>query len=151
MRFKWNPKIFLYRGKHEVTFEAATSEAERWDLYERGPRLFNYRIPLETAVANLVSTLALFEPILTEPVQDLFAKPNLNFLRDNAGIEMPERPEGYPEIMPVDKNLFMNGDTVDIMRLDGLDPMIAWAMGAATGHTAIALWKEDEVNNYWRN
>ena len=26
------------------------------------------------------------------------------------------------------------------------DPMIAWAMGAATGHTAIALWKDDEVN-----
>ena len=25
------------------------------------------------------------------------------------------------------------------------DPMIAWAMGAATGHTAIALWKDDEV------
>ena len=28
-----------------------------------------------------------------------------------------------------------NGDTFNIMRLDGLDPMIAWAMGAATGHT----------------
>ena len=39
----------------------------------------------------------------------------------------------------------MNGDTINIMRLDGLDPMIAWAMGAATGHTAIALWKEDQV------
>jgi len=30
-------------------------------------------------------------------------------------------------------------------RLDGLDPMIAWAMGAATGHVAIALWKENEL------
>ena len=39
----------------------------------------------------------------------------------------------------------MNGDTINIMRLDGLDPMIAWAMGAATGHTAIALWKGDQV------
>ena len=30
-------------------------------------------------------------------------------------------------------------------RLDGLDPMIAWAMGAATGHTAMALWKDGEL------
>ena len=58
---------------------------------------------------------------------------------------MPKRPEGVPEILPIDKNLVQNGDTFDIMRLDGLDPMIAFAMGAATGHTAIALWKEKEV------
>ena len=31
------------------------------------------------------------------------------------------------------------------MRLDGLDPMIAWAMGAATGHTAVAMWKDDQL------
>ncbi len=30
-------------------------------------------------------------------------------------------------------------------RLDGLDPMIAWAMGAATGHTAVALWRDEEL------
>ena len=60
---------------------------------------------------------------------------------------MPKRPEGVPEILPVDKNLIQNGDTFDIMRLDGLDPMIAFAMGAATGHTAIALWQENEVKN----
>jgi hypothetical protein len=30
-------------------------------------------------------------------------------------------------------------------RLDGLDPMIAWAMGAATGHTAVALWRNEEL------
>ena len=62
---------------------------------------------------------------------------------------MPKRPEGVPEILPIDKNLVQNGDTFDIMRLDGLDPMIAFAMGAATGHTAIALWKEKEVNTVW--
>ena len=27
------------------------------------------------------------------------------------------------------------------LRLDGLDPMIAYAMGAATGHTVVALWR----------
>jgi hypothetical protein len=29
--------------------------------------------------------------------------------------------------------------------MDGLDPMIVWGMGGRTGHTAIALWIEDEL------
>ena len=77
---------------------------------------------------------------------ETFAEANLNFLRDYAGIEMPKRSEDVPEILPIDTSLVKNGDTFDIMRLDGLDPMIAFAMGAATGHTAIALWKENEVH-----
>ena len=32
-----------------------------------------------------------------------------------------------------DPSLVKSGDTFDILRLDGLDPMIAWAMGSATG------------------
>ena len=36
-----------------------------------------------------------------------------------------------------DPSLISSGDTFDILRLDGLDPMIAWAMGAATGITKI--------------
>ena len=100
---------------------------------------------LTAAASNLASTIYLFEPCLTEGVMKTFAEANLNFLRDYAGIEMPKRSEGVPEILPIDKNLVQNGDTFDIMRLDGLDPMIAFAMGAATGHTAIALWKEKDV------
>ena len=121
------------------------TEAQEWDLYQRGPRIFLFRQGLSTAIRNLASTAYLFEPCLTEGVGDKFAEANLNFLKDYAGIEMPKRPEGVPEILPVDKNLIQNGDTFDIMRLDGLDPMIAFAMGAATGHTAIALWQENEV------
>jgi len=41
--------------------------------------------------------------------------------------------------------------------LDGLDPMLAWAMGSTTGHTAITLWVNGELyvcestvdSNYW--
>ncbi len=128
-----------------MEFSAAQSNEQAWDLYERGPRVFQYHMSLATAGLYLAETLALFEPLLTEDVQDYFAELNLDFLRDNAGIVMERRDAGTPEIMPVDKSLFKNGDTIDIMRLDGLDPMIAWAMGAATGHTAIALWRDGEV------
>ena len=63
---------------------------------------------------------------------------------------MHPRTWGVPEILPLDKKLVRSGDTVDILRLDGLDPMIAWAMGAATGHTAVALWKDELVRSFRR-
>ena len=50
-----------------------------------------------------------------------------------------------PEILEVPAEMIKNGDTFNIMRLDGLDPMIAWAMGAATGHTAVALWRDGQL------
>jgi hypothetical protein len=31
------------------------------------------------------------------------------------------------------------------MRLDGLDPMLAWAMGSSTGHVTMAMWIDDEL------
>ena len=38
----------------------------------------------------------------------------------------------------VDESLIHSGDFFGILRLDGLDPMIAWGMGSMTGHTTIA-------------
>ena len=90
----------------------------------------------------------LFEPCLIQGVPSGAETANLNFLRDNAGIVMHPRTWGVPEILPLDKKLVRSGDTIDILRLDGLDPMIAWAMGAATGHTAVALWKDELVRTY---
>merc|ERR1712212_794152 len=130
-------------GDHTITFPAITNStpAEDWDLYTRGPRIFLYPISPEEVTYNLAATLALFEPCLTQGVTDYFANLNREFLKAFVGIEMPER-DGAPDILEVPEELIKNGDTFDIMRLDGLDPMIAWAMGASTGHTAVALWRE---------
>ena len=140
--------FFFFRGEHQFVFQNPITEAQKWDLYERGPRLFIFQYGYPTLITHLSETLALFEPCLTEGVSNYFAGLNLKFLEDNAGIIMEPRPKDVPEILPIDKNLVKNGDTFNIMRLDGLDPMIAWAMGSATGHTAIAMWKEDEVINH---
>merc|ERR1712038_1464548 len=32
--------------------------------------------------------------------------------------------------------------------MDGLDPVLAWAQGAQTGHTTIAVWDEDQLYIY---
>ena len=72
-------------------------------------------MPIETVMANLASSLALFEPCLTEGVGGTFAKLNLEFLENYVGIKMPER-QNAPEIMPIDKNTVENGDMFHIMR-----------------------------------
>ena len=76
---------------------------------------------------------------LTQGVGEMFADMNREFLSAFVGIEMEPRVEGVPDIMDIPEEEIKNGDTFDIMRLDGLDPMIAWAMGAATGHTGRAV------------
>ena len=38
----------------------------------------------------------------------------------------------------VDESLIQGGDFLGIIRLDGLDPTLAWGMGSVTGHTTIA-------------
>ena len=37
-----NTTVF-YRGEHVITFDTPTTEAQGWDLYQRGPRIFLFR------------------------------------------------------------------------------------------------------------
>ena len=84
--------------------------------------MFQYGFP--TLLQHLAETLLLFEPCLTKNVGAYFANLNLKFLRENVGIIMEPRSKDVPEIMPLDKNLIENGDTFDILRLDGLGNII---------------------------
>ena len=132
-------KEFWEAGEHQVTFSAPTSKAEEWDLVSRGPRLFVFPVSAERITYNLAATLALFEPVLTQGVGPSFANLNRNFLKSYVGLDM--QPRSAPDILDIPPEMIRNGDTFDIMRLDGLDPMISWAMGSSTGHTAVALWR----------
>jgi len=132
-------------GQHELTFTTPTSPAEEWDILERGPRLFVYPISPEIITYNLAASLALFEPVLTQGVSQTFADINRDFLAAFVGLNMEPRAEDAPEFLDIPKEMIKNGDTFNIMRLDGLDPMIAWAMGAATGHTVVAMWRDEDL------
>ena len=37
------PTAIFFRGEHAITFDAPTTEAQEWDLYQRGPRIFLFR------------------------------------------------------------------------------------------------------------
>ena len=88
-------------------------------------------IGLERTSTHITFLAVLFQ-IYILGVSWPFDEWNRNFLKDFAGIEMPKRTLEDTSYIP-DPSLIHSGDTFDILRLDGLDPMIAWAMGAATG------------------
>ena len=116
--------VLYFRGTHEYIFKTPNTDAQKWDLWERGPRMFMFQYGFPTLLQHLAETLLLFEPCLTKNVGDYFANLNLKFLRENVGIIMEPRSKDVPEIMPLDKNLIENGDTFDILRLDGLGNII---------------------------
>jgi hypothetical protein len=53
--------------------------------------------------------------------------------------------ETFGKITPVDEKLIKSGDVLQVLKLDGLDPLIAWGTGGRTGHTTIAVWEDDEL------
>ena len=132
------------------------SVAELWDIENKGIRAFRFTDDLLTTTEELTHTLNLFEPLLTPTVSDEAAAANIDFLAKYANVSIHQRDV---QTVPIDESLIASGDFFGVMRLDGLDPMLAWAMGAHTGHTVLALREppNDQLfiveatnnNSYW--
>ena len=45
-------------------------------------------------------------------------------------------------MVQVNESYIHDGDFLGVMRLDGLDTMLAWGMGSTTGHTLICMRDE---------
>lgn len=57
-------KTFLLDGTHSTTLqsqETIGTDANRWDLYVRGPRIFHFPLQIEDAIQNLAATAVLHE------------------------------------------------------------------------------------------
>ena len=120
---------------------AGASDAEVWDLARRGVRAFRLLVPPATALASLAATARLFAPLATKAVPRAAAERNVDFLKRYAGFDYA--PLGAPAAA-LDASAVRSGDFIGVMRLDGLDPLLAWAMGSTTGHTTTALWFDDD-------
>ena len=141
-----------------VTWKPASdaSAAELWDIDNKGVRVFRFTDDIVTSIEQLTSTLNLFSPLLSASVSDEAAAANIDFLAKYANVSIHKRDV---QTVPVDDALIQSGDFFGVMRLDGLDPMLAWAMGAHTGHTVLAvrntssgyLYIHEATNNnsYW--
>ena len=52
-------------------------------------------------------------------------------------------PRVRTELTDFDESLIKSGDTLVIMRMDGLDPLIMYGTGTHVGHCVMAMWYED--------
>lgn len=132
---------------------ADMDDSEVWDLENKGVRVHRFLSSLEASLANLAVTLELFVPETTRAVGPHAAKVNLDFLSKYAKFDMA--PLDSPVVL--NESDIHSGDFFGIIRLDGLDPMLGWAMGSTTGHTTTAIWIDDELyvaestvdDSYW--
>ncbi|QDZ18790.1 hypothetical protein HOP50_02g12940 [Chloropicon primus] len=135
-------------GTHKVIWTTKElTEQEMWYLYNRGLHVFLFRKgSWASIIEDVYHTLSLFVPFGTQDVNPYSERDNLEFLRQYQQIKPYMEPRnGGQGTGPISLNssLIHSGDFMGILRLDGLDPMLAWATGSTTGHTAIALRKPE--------
>lgn len=131
-------------GTHTVQWKAPiAADLNTW-IQRNGFRMLLWPCAPTECLEQIYATIELFAPELFQgpPVPDESAQRNLAFLRDRAAYDMAPRPV---DRIDLDESQINSGDFFGILRLDGLDPTLAWAMGAHTGHTTIALWIDGEL------
>eukprot|EP01004_Peranema_trichophorum_P002366 NODE_1431_length_1957_cov_53.432388_g1212_i0.p1 GENE.NODE_1431_length_1957_cov_53.432388_g1212_i0~~NODE_1431_length_1957_cov_53.432388_g1212_i0.p1 ORF type:complete len:580 (+),score=113.91 NODE_1431_length_1957_cov_53.432388_g1212_i0:57-1796(+) len=116
--------------------------AEIWDIENKGIRVFHFRDGLVRFTEDLTATLSMFSPILEKTPSAAATKANLEFLLKYRNLNMAKR---ATPVVPLDESQIHSGDFIGVIRLDGLDPMLAYGMGSSTGHTAVALWENGQL------
>ena len=139
----------------QLTVPDDVTDAELWDHENKGVRVYYYVNDKITTISNLVETIKLFQPETTMAVSEESALLNIDFMKKYAGFDMPPRDQAL-NIVP-DESEVKSGDAFYIIRLDGIDPLLAWAMGATNGHVTTAMWIDGELfvcestiaDSYW--
>jgi hypothetical protein len=126
-----------------IEIPKSITEAESWDLTTKGVRMCRFLTDMTTTLSNLLVTIDMFLPQLTQRVPPNVAAKNIDFMRQYPQFDI--QPRDPLSSLPPPEAEVHSGDFFGIMRLDGLNPMLAWAMGSTTGHTTMALWIEKEL------
>jgi hypothetical protein len=136
-------EITALKGASILWESTNNTESETWDLQNKGIRIFLFQSEAGTLIANLLKTIELFIPEIIGPgVGTTAAEANVEFLSEYAHKVMEPNPT-LTDPPPADQ--VKSGDFFGVIRLDGLDPMLAWAMGSTTGHTTVAMWIDGDL------
>lgn len=119
------------------------SDAEKWDIDNYGVRLLRYPKPRGESLSNLIKTIEGFIPEFLPSVPKPIAELNRDFITKYTGFPISERDPSLNRIP--DESEVKSGDALYVMRLDGLNSMLAWAMGSTTGHVTTAMWIDGEL------
>jgi len=126
---------YFFHGKKVKTVKKPANDAFKYDIETNGVRVFHFPSGIAKTLVQIADTASLFVPEATQSVWSIFAKRNVDFLKNYPLVNMEKRDITDVEI---DESLVHSGDFIGIIRLDGLDPMLAWGMGSTTGHTTVA-------------
>jgi len=129
-------------GHKSYTFEMGLTEAQTWDVDNLGVRIFAFHDNAVATMRSVLETALLFTPLHTQGVAPLAAKRNVDFLTKYLGTEMKKR---SGKDVALNESEIHSGDFLGVIRLDGLDPMLAFGMGSHTGHTTVALWEDGQL------
>ena len=138
-------KIADLERSHKFTWKLAHPEkqAVQYDMATKGIRVFAFIHDEVQTTYDALATAELFlQPEIGRYPDKLAMETNVAFMTKYAKIqpEMTKRAQTDP--LPVNTSLIDTGDFLGVVRLDGLDPMLGWAMGSTTGHTTIAMRDE---------
>jgi len=131
-------------GVREVKWDLIlVRDAQRWDVNNNGFRIFRFLNDASKTIDYALQTFELFTPMLEGPgIPEELQRLNMDFLKNYPEFVYPRRKTGD---VTLNASLIQSGDFFGITRPDGLDPMIIFGMGGTTGHTATALWIDDEL------
>lgn len=143
-------EVFFFHGTHRLTFQMNTPEAQA-DVGFGGIKAFAFCENVIQDIESVWTTLKAFVggitdhpkwPIIGSHVPPYMEKANVEFIKENLGVTLKERPVQKVEIDP---DTIQSGDFFGIMRLDGLDPMIMYGTGSRIGHNTMALRFDGEL------
>ena len=148
------PKFTLpfITGSYNVTFDKkAMSQYEINYTRKRGIRVLMSCEDLADWPKSLFMSLKLYiggmglnpyVPIFGSKIPEYQFSANLDWIKGATGYEY-QRVDDY--FLTLDKKQIKSGTTIMIYRFDGIDNMIHIGSGSRAGHTAIAMWKDDEL------
>eukprot|EP01064_Diplonema_japonicum_P036606 TRINITY_DN82_c0_g1_i2.p1 TRINITY_DN82_c0_g1~~TRINITY_DN82_c0_g1_i2.p1 ORF type:complete len:643 (+),score=242.29 TRINITY_DN82_c0_g1_i2:44-1972(+) len=145
-------KLSHEEPSHTIVWKAQrATTAVDYDLNKKGIRVFAFIHDEVQTMVDLLDTVQLFlQPEAGHypdfPDQKVMEE-NIYFLSNYQRIKPFMEPRKNTGITGVNPDLIQTGDFIGVIRLDGLDPMLAWAMGSTTGHTTVAM--RDANNELW--
>lgn len=127
---KPSPKV---ETSFTLTLPDDVTDSELWDIETKGIRVSRFMHDRPEIVSNILETAKMFGAEATLGVSDEVAALNIDFLQKYANIKTIEPRDDSLNVPPPASEVH-SGDTFYVMRFDGLNPMLAWAMGSTTGH-----------------
>eukprot|EP00943_MAST-04B_sp_MAST-4B-sp1_P004532 g4532.t1 len=127
----------IYKKMHiNVTYVHAGEYA---DILQNGITIMVAPCGSLGTVTSVIKTIDLFYS--KNPANIRTANKNFLLYRKIFDVITPRK--NGSKITDIDKNIINSGDTLQVLKLDGLDQLISWGTGGRTGHVTIAVWGTD--------